>query len=416
MNQHMTAFSPPGPLRISLQAGTLRLRIARADLPVDQLLGFASRRSRKRGFVFVSKVLGKHYPVAPGRMEDIHARLANKLISWQRTNLGVPGPMVFIALAETATGLGQGVYEQFLHLSRRQDLLFLHTTRYRLNQPLAFPFEEGHSHATRHLLYWPADREARHLFQQARTVVLIDDEISTGQTLANLAHACRATMPALQTIHLVSLTDWSGPERQRQLRQRLEVPLAFHNLLAGAYTFAETSSFDPGSIPAVDGGEDCKEYCLPDPGPRLGVRQPAAWDFASWIEKANLRPDQRVLVLGTGEFAHLPFRFARTLERLGWDVAFQSTTRSPLLTGGELLSMLEFLDNYHDSIPNYLYNVAGRTYDRILICYETSPLPEEHRLPQMLGACPLYLEKRRGFTTEDTEYTENRTRGKEKDR
>src|SRR5688572_30942077 len=105
---------------VRLPAGTLTVQVARADLPLADLCGFGSRRSRKRGFVFVSKVLGKHYPVRPRLMADVHVRLARKL-------LNIPGPAVVIAMAETATCLGQGVFEQWLSLEDRNDLLFLHT-------------------------------------------------------------------------------------------------------------------------------------------------------------------------------------------------------------------------------------------------------------------------------------------------
>src|SRR5687768_1849336 len=133
---------------VHLPAGTLTVSVARADLPLDTLCGFASRRSRKRGFVFVSRVLGKHYPVRPRVTADVHARLAAKL-----TNL--PGPVLVIGMAETATGLGQGVYERL----GRPDALFIHTTRYRLDRPLALDFEESHSHAPDHLLYVPTDAD-----------------------------------------------------------------------------------------------------------------------------------------------------------------------------------------------------------------------------------------------------------------
>src|SRR5262249_37990777 len=115
----------PVPARktVSLRCGTLHLEIERADMDLEELCGYASRRSRKRGFVFVSKVLGKHYPVRPRKMAEVHARLAERLDD-------LPGPVVVIALAETATGLGHGLYESWLRLNGRVDSLFLQTTRY----------------------------------------------------------------------------------------------------------------------------------------------------------------------------------------------------------------------------------------------------------------------------------------------
>src|SRR5688572_4494697 len=112
---------------VRLRCGTLHLHIERADMELEELCGYASRRSRKRGFVFVSKVLGKHYPVRPRRMAEVYARLAGRLGN-------LPGPVVLIALAETATALGHGVYESWLRQTGRTDALFLHTTRYHLRR------------------------------------------------------------------------------------------------------------------------------------------------------------------------------------------------------------------------------------------------------------------------------------------
>ena len=46
-----------------------------------------------------------------------------------------------------------------------------------------------------------------------RSVVLVDDEISTGTTLANLAAALVAALPGIERIAVATLTDWSGGGR-----------------------------------------------------------------------------------------------------------------------------------------------------------------------------------------------------------
>jgi hypothetical protein len=369
---------------IRLRAGTLRLAVERADWPLEELCGFASRRGRKRGFVFVSKVLGKHYPVRPRVMEEVHARLAAKLAD-------VRGPAVVIALAETAIGLGQGVYEQLLARTGRDDLLFLHTTRYRLDRPPALRFEESHSHATEHLLYEPACPEAARVFREARTLVLIDDELSTGRTLANLAAAYRRVNPALRQVALVSITDWLGVAGWTRVARQVGVPTTFHSLLRGTFVFEPDPTFDPGPLPDVVGRGDAKDRWLGANFGRLGLRGRLELDWAAAAGRLPAAPAGRLLVLGTGEFVHAPFRLARHLEAAGHDVHFQSTTRSPLLTGEDLHSAIEDVDNYHDGIPNYLYNVADRSYDHVALCYETRPLPPAHRLPEVLGATALYF-------------------------
>jgi hypothetical protein len=348
------------------------------------LCGFASRRSHKRGFVFVSKVLGKHYPVRPRVMANMHDRLAEKLTD-------IPGPVVVIAMAETATGLGQGIYESWQRRTGRQDLLFLHTTRYRLSCPQALTFDESHSHATEHLLYEPTEREHAELFRRAKTLVLVDDEISTGRTLANLASAFHGTNGNLAAVHLVSLTDWLGPPDRAECVRRIGLPTTFHSLLQGSFDFAPNPAFDPGPIPDVTGGGEYKNLFLYNNLGRLGVVGPLQLDLDGMIRKAGVQTGQRLLVLGTGEFSYPPFLLAHRLESLGWDVFYQSTTRSPLLVDGDITSTLEFIDNYHDGIPNYLYNVADRNYDGVIIGYETNPLPSAHALPNMLRATTIFF-------------------------
>lgn len=374
----------PNTIDVSLRCGRLRLEIERAELSLEELCGFGSRRSRKRGFVFVSKVLGKHYPVRPRRMAETYERLARRLE-------GLQGPAYLIALCETATGLGHGIYEAWLHHTGWQDMLFQHTTRYRLNRPLLLDFQESHSHATQHLLYEPAEPAHAALLSDAKSLVLVDDELSTGRTLVNLATACRRRLPRLREVHLVCLTDWLGPRRRAELSAEIGLPTTVHSLLAGQFSFEPDPAFDPGTPPDVSGRGDLKDGFLSGNHGRLGVSGLLRHDVDAMVCDAGLPVGVRVLVLGTGEFAYPPFLLARRLEGLGFDVHFQSTTRSPLLVDRDIASSLEFLDNYHDAIPNYVYNVQGTGYDRILVGYETRPLPTEHALPDLLGASAVFF-------------------------
>src|SRR5262245_21224999 len=151
-------------MTVRLRAGRLSLFVDEADWDLDELCGFASRRSRKRGFLFVSRVPGKHLPVQPSVMDHSHRELAIRLT-------GIKRPVVAVGLAETATALGQAVFEHLLTLSNGDDLLFLHTTRYRLDRPVALRFDEAHSHAPDQLLYEPAHRDDLSLFRSARSLV-----------------------------------------------------------------------------------------------------------------------------------------------------------------------------------------------------------------------------------------------------
>jgi hypothetical protein len=377
----------PGTFRARLRCGTLTLRVDEAEMPLDELCTFGTRRNRKRGFLIISKVLGKHVPVRPATMSRIHSALAGKLRN-------LDGPVLFIALAETAIGLGQGVFESWLNIEPRDDAVFLHSTRYRLDRPLACVFREGHSHASKHLLYLPDDPVAAKRFRQARTLVLIDDELSTGRTLTGLAAEIARLNPHIRAVHFVSITDWVDDNRRRDLEAGLTETFGavrFHHLLRGQLRFDPDAAFDPGPLPDVAGRDDAKDAVVKLDHGRLGIGHPLAVDNKQLLNATGLAGGERVLLLGTGEFVHAPFLFARFLEERGWDVRFQSTTRSPVLMGEGIAGALEFIDNYYDEMPNYVYNVDGRRYDRVLIGYETQPLPASHRLPEMLQARALFF-------------------------
>jgi len=367
-----------------LRSGTLRVRTSASEIPLENLCGFGSRRSRRRGFVFVSKVLGKHWPVRPRHFQDCCDRLAAKLT-------GISEPAVMVAMAETATGLGHGIFESLLNQSPRTDLLFLHGTRYKLSHDPLLTFDESHSHASRHWLYGPDDDDDRRLFHSATTLIIVDDEMTTGSTAANLALAYRRLNPQLRRVVLVCLTDWMDSAARTAVTSRIGVETEFVHLLRGQFSFDPNHDFDPGPPVQVDGDDRDKSFCLPVNFGRRGLRSRLELNEPSLAEAARLKPGSRLLVLGTGEFHYPAFRLARWLEDQGWDVHFQSTTRSPLMVDADLTSALEFVDNYHEQIPNFLYNFTMRAYDQVLIGYETRPIPHEHRLCEMLDAIPIHF-------------------------
>ncbi|MDB5868119.1 MAG: hypothetical protein JWP96_451, partial [Polaromonas sp.] len=105
--------------RIVLPTGLLELKVDAGPFCLDDMIGFAARANARRGFLFLSKVLGKHWPVTPCLMHDIHTELAAQVAP------DLPGPVVFIAMAETAIGLGQGVFEAYKAAHPEREAMFL---------------------------------------------------------------------------------------------------------------------------------------------------------------------------------------------------------------------------------------------------------------------------------------------------
>jgi hypothetical protein len=355
-------------MEVTMPTGVLTVQAKPGPFSLDELLGFGARANAKRGFLFVSKVLGKHWPVTPSVMSKLHAALAADIPQ------DLPGPVVFIAMAETAVGLGQGVFEAYQRLLRQDQVLFLQTTRYRVDGLPLIEFEEAHSHAPQQYLHMPDDANLRAMFLQARTLVLVDDEVSTGNTFVNLWHACRALNPALARAHLITLTNFMGDQANSRLCERFGGKVSQGAALYGEFSFLPGQMPDQG-LTAQRGSADVRGAGLQFG--RGGLTRPlqvapACIDALA----ATLSPAQSVLVLGTGEFMHPPFLLAQALQERGYQVISQSTTRSPILPWGAIGSRLSFADNYREGIANYLYNVQPGQYAQVLICHETPAGPE----------------------------------------
>lgn len=350
---------------VNLDTGTLRVRVRESTFALDELCGFAARHNRKRGFLFLSKVLGKHWPAAPTRMREIHAHLAGRL------DLG-DGPCLFVAMAETATGLGQGVFESVLEQRPETEALFIHSTRYRVDGRTALDFQEAHCHAPDQLLYAPIEPERHRRFESARELVLIDDEISTGNTLCNLVESYRRLNPDIERVHFVAITQFGGADSAARFSDRLGLPVECVAALHGEFAFEPAEFWSTDEPPSAVGDNRLAPHQLAEDLGRFGIERPIRIPPEDLDRlAAGLNPDDWILVLGTGEFMHPAFRVGLGLEALGFRVAVQATSRSPILLGADVGSRLVFADNYGEGIVNYLYNVDPDDYARIIVCHET---------------------------------------------
>ncbi|MFE9455674.1 phosphoribosyltransferase [Streptomyces californicus] len=172
------------------------------------LLGLALRRNPKRAHLLVSNVLGKHVPQLPSVVHGAGYELGESV----RALLGPQEARraVVIGYAETATGLGHAVADGL------RDAPYLHSTR----RPVAGVapaggFEESHSHATSHLLL-PEDRDLLAGGGPSSTLVLVDDEFSTGNTVLNTVRALHALHPRERYV-IVALVDMRSPADRDRL-------------------------------------------------------------------------------------------------------------------------------------------------------------------------------------------------------
>nr|WP_314687854.1 phosphoribosyltransferase domain-containing protein [uncultured Pantoea sp.] len=339
-----------------LPGGTLRVE-TQSPLPLESLFDIAARKNPKRAFLFVSKVLGRHIPVSPAVMRESYETLAAKIPR------DLPGPVLFIGMAETAVGLAAGVFRAAReHIA---EPVFLTSTRHPVQGELLCEFKEDHSHATDHLIYMPADAALRHRALNARTLVLVDDEATTGRTFLNLLQALRdAGLQGLSRVITVTLTDWSGEAVQRHC----PLPVESLSLVAGQWRWTPRPGAPVPEMPGVNvTAQGAVALCARQDWGRLGMDDSNCRFAGDIMAEAG----ERILVLGSGEFIWPPFLLAERLEQQGAEVRFGSLTRSPISEGLAIASSLAFSDNYGLGIPNFVYNVAQQHVDRVIVCVET---------------------------------------------
>lgn len=360
-------------LGAKLKRGQLNVTVKTSDIEPRKLFAFAERRNPKRAFLFVSRVLGRHIPTRPSDMQGAAAKLAGKI------PVDLPGPVLVIGMAETAVGLGAAVHRELANT--RTDSVYLTTTRHPVDNGQLFALlEDEHSHASLHMLYQPRCDKARALMMNARSLVLVDDEVSTGQTFINLMAALRNVgLNTVERVVTAALTDWSNNSVSKVIGDTVTSVA----LLEGHYSFVENKNAPLPHMPDVSTVEP---GFWPITTQQNWGREGTLDYFDTLAPHVTAAPGEKILVIGTGEFVWRPFLLAERLEKAGADVHFSSTTRSPIAIGHAIKSAFCFADNYGLGIPNYLYNVDPSAYDRIFICSETSAEALDGQLLADLGA------------------------------
>jgi pyrimidine operon attenuation protein/uracil phosphoribosyltransferase len=409
---------------------------ARSLLPVELLVDLALRRNPKRAHLLVSRVLAKHVPTEPGiviaaghllgllvrralrpggsddgledrttpaaaRLRDVlsdvdgaaSARAVGELEALLSTTAVTGDPdVVTIGYAETATGLGQLVAEML-------GTYYLHSTRHAaIGEDAVRPygrFEEAHSHATSHQLL-PTRHSA---VRSASTVVLVDDELSTGATVINTIRELHAVSAHEQYV-IASLIDLRSADDDAAL-DALAAELGCHigvvalgvgsiHLPAGlpetAASFidqapdAPVRDLAPGSIRIIDAAATVPAIRSPRFGVDAGTATSAAATIAATL-RDGLDGASRVLVLGTEEFMALPLAVAHALDQQlsAGRVLFSTSTRSPIFVHDEpgypIRSSVIF--GSHDSTldgpgTRFAYNVANpdQRFDAVVVLPE----------------------------------------------
>ncbi|MEU5841423.1 phosphoribosyltransferase family protein [Rhodococcus sp. NPDC047139] len=349
---------------------------------VPELVLPGLRRNPRRAHLLVSTVLGKHIPTEPSAVIGAGHRLGRLVTDV----LGeASSDAVVLGFAETATGLGHCVADALTAAC------YLHSTRRHVpGADVLAGFEEGHSHATFHLL----QPSSGALFANSAPLVLVDDEISTGATALDAIKALHRGHPRDRYV-LASLVDMRSAEDRRRTEEvaaELGATIEHVSLANGRSVVPDdlvprvAALPDPPLNPVGDRRGDVRFVHVPWPlhvpdGGRHGVLRTdtAAFDLAlSSVADtiAEMREaDRPAIVVGHEELMYLPLRLAEALAGRGTPTLFQTTTRSPAyvmdvagypLRRGFRFTAPEHIDTeFENEVPRYLYNAQWPTPTKI---------------------------------------------------
>ena len=128
-----------------------------------------------------------------------------------------------IGFAETATGLGMSVAASI------KNATYVTTTREEIpNIKKVFTFEEEHSHATTHKMYFDD-------FYKFDQIILVDDEITTGNSMLNLIKAL-VKFTNIKNFTILSILDWRNNDQKSEfhrIKRKLKIDIATYALISG---------------------------------------------------------------------------------------------------------------------------------------------------------------------------------------
>lgn len=324
-----------------LPTGKLIINTTKEIIPFVDAIQIGARNNAKRGFLIVSTLIGRHWPTRPSTMDKVMTMLADQIGA-------IDTPVTFIGMAETAVGIGEGISAAWQRLYG-QRAWTLQTTRQKIDglEPV-LTTSEDHSHAADHLIYAFAGADCFN----GHTIVIVDDECSTGKTFQNLEAQILAAYPKVAGFRYVAIANWS----QTPVVSLIEGSLEWEGKELGVPPLAAYHGLGQAVI---------------DGSPRTGIKGTRSQIDA---EIDAVRGREKILVLGDGENGYSAYLLAKQIEEQGAEVYIQSITRSPVLLAGAIRTAHQFDDALNSGAPMFAYNLDD-FYDRVII---VSPANNNH--------------------------------------
>ena len=325
----------------------------------DVLLLAKRLNNKKRNYLLVNPIQGKHLPTKPAVALEMMNSLGEKVAK------NYSEARLVIGFAETATAIGAIVAKNI-----SDDCFYIQTTRETFKGEF-IEFLEEHSHAPEQKLY---SKGLSELINQTSEIIFVDDELSTGKTLLNIVRQLKNKFPALNDKKICAASIIN------RLSEENLAALAAENISC-VYLVKLNQSFDVEKISVEPAREVEPINKLIPPyeinfsaDPRRGVK------IGTYINKcdelgnfiAEMLGDEKIseiLILGTEEFMLPAIIAGNHLESKNFSVVTHSTSRSPIGISNDknypINNGFKLRSFYNSTRTTYIYNL--KHYDAAII-------------------------------------------------
>lgn len=330
-----------------LSAGTLELDVTSSVIPLFDILSIGERINPKRPFMFVSHLVGRYTPTSN---RDLHkySKMLVDLIPME--DFKGSEKISCISLSETGLLMGSTI-TRYIHSKVDHPIVQVNTTRVNRTLPILCEFVEPHSHLTNHRIYMGYDEKGHEAFKETEVLVMIDDEITTGNTLVNLFKSLALTK--VHTVILLSLTDWS-----KQPIAIDGVDLKHYSLVKGDYRWIPKEGIDLPEIPyeAILKEESNKVLDTPlnSHSDYFMWRAGPYYLEHSYFGDFSFLDSLRTLTILVNEMGS-SYSSVR-------DTFYLSMSSSPLVVDGIVIKSMYEFSGFYNKIPLYLYNIEEAIY------------------------------------------------------
>lgn len=335
-----------------------------------------------RSYLIVNKFQSKHFPSDPRDTVRHCAEMGEELL-----RLCPHGKCLAVVFSETAVGIGA------LAASVLKERCFLiSTTREELPGHFeCISFEEAHSHAPLHKLYKQSGINLGDIGEFSH-IFIIDDELTTGNTVRALVEKLRAETSAPVTAHAFAASRESV-DNLGSIGVEVYAKYIYDSIQAAEFP-EEFSADEPRRSAAPDieidlnalydirAGANCRKY--------FGECERLCEIVFNKLENM-LRHVKSIELVGTEELCLPPILLGDMLAKKGYSVRVHGVTRSPILpspAGGYPISSRAVLKSLYDPARTvYLYNAVKSDLAIVITDAEEFDFDNNSALFELCGAC-----------------------------